>query len=235
MRAASSPHCPSAFHPTGDILAKVPDIARANRTSRLGATKITGHVARQDPWSPRHGRTLPRRDHRVVGGTGKLLRSNDGRFWYEAGVPARPLSRWRSGVEYGEELAHFVETDLGVAPRHHLALRCPCSGRVGPWTWLQSSDFFSASTELMSGLGAPARAATPTPDFANVAEPPATRPGCRDFVPGRCLELRKAARDTGEPNPDPHPGVTGSRQALLRMLLLRPLLLYPLRRRHPGA
>ena len=39
----------------------VPEIARANRTSRIGATRITVIVTRQEPWSPLHGEGSPTR------------------------------------------------------------------------------------------------------------------------------------------------------------------------------
>jgi hypothetical protein len=55
---APLPECPPSHwrHFRG-----VPDIARANRTSRIGATRITVVVTREDPWSPLHGERSPTR------------------------------------------------------------------------------------------------------------------------------------------------------------------------------
>src|SRR5476649_941301 len=88
----------------------------------------------------------------------------------------------------GEQFAHLLETDLDLAARNQIAHR-----RAG-WRLLdlrlqlvrdahaleQAIDFaansarFNASAELISGFGAPARTATPTPDFARSTRLPGT-------------------------------------------------------------
>src|SRR3979411_3290643 len=95
----------------------------------------------------------------------------------------------------GTGLSPRVEADLGVASRNHLAygfaglhsghfrfdlivdaqflqhadeVGAARSGRVG-YRLRRKNRFFTASAELISGLGAPTRTATPMPDFARIA------------------------------------------------------------------
>src|SRR6185436_5640127 len=61
MRATSSPQCPSAFHPTGDIFAEFLTSLVRIALSESERPRITVIVARQDPWSTLHGERSPRR------------------------------------------------------------------------------------------------------------------------------------------------------------------------------
>ena len=71
MRATSSPHCPSAFHPTGDIFAKFRTslVRTALRESERPESRSPSHVKTLGRYRTANAR---RRDHRTVGGAGKI-------------------------------------------------------------------------------------------------------------------------------------------------------------------
>src|SRR5262249_49162153 len=71
----------------------VPHIARSEshfRESERPESRSSSHVKTLGRHYTANAR---RRDHRIVGGTGKLLRCNDGRFWHKAGIIRPGMSR----------------------------------------------------------------------------------------------------------------------------------------------
>jgi hypothetical protein len=143
MRATSSPHCPSASHPTGDIFAEFRTslVRIALRESERPESRSSSHVKTLGRHYTANAR---RRDHRIVGGTGKLLRCNDGRFcagfsdaWMTPpssrsdgrrprSAKARNRGRWAPAVQWA--LWRFEHRDVASG---NVATWCNGAARAG--------------------------------------------------------------------------------------------------------
>ena len=157
----------------------VPEIARANRTSRIGATRITAIVTRQD--LGRHcTANARRRDHRIVGGTGNCCVAMTDGF----GTPQK-----FSVVQRFRELSEVLETRT-AEPIPFVPLSRP--ERPAPIAAQPEAPVGDQISWSRPGLPAPRRFASPSKLGGRSASTFRTPPSRARQIRGKEREIRRA-------------------------------------------